>query len=149
MVGPGQWLVDVAVGMPIDDPGQDVGEIGKPVDVVELAGLDQGREDGPVFGTAVGSSKQRVLATELVKPARWLNSRSALSSEPRESGGGTTLTSLEHAPKTIVYRLAGRSHPSCDPSWGLQVRGRHHPGRQLPASQEAPFRHSAEGRNGA
>lgn len=51
--------------MPIDDPGQDVGEVGKRVDVVELAGLDQGRDDSPVFGATVGSGKQRVLAAEL------------------------------------------------------------------------------------
>ncbi len=51
--------------MTTDDPGQDVGEIGKRIDVVELAGLDQGRDDRPVFGTTVGSGKQRVLATEL------------------------------------------------------------------------------------
>jgi hypothetical protein len=51
--------------MPVDDPGQDVGEIGERIDVVELAGLDQGGDDSPVFGTAVGSGEQRVLATEL------------------------------------------------------------------------------------
>lgn len=51
--------------MPVDDPGQDVSGIGERIDVVELASLDQGRDDSPVFGTAVGSGKQRVLATEL------------------------------------------------------------------------------------
>jgi hypothetical protein len=40
--------------MPVDDPGQDVGEVGKRIDVVELAGLDQGCDDRPVFGTTIG-----------------------------------------------------------------------------------------------
>ena len=31
--------------MPVDDSGQDVGEIGERIDVVELASLDQGRDD--------------------------------------------------------------------------------------------------------
>lgn len=51
--------------MTVDDLRQDVGEIGKRVDVVELASLDQGGDDRPVLGTTVGSGKQRVLATEL------------------------------------------------------------------------------------
>lgn len=49
----------------VDDPGQDVGEIGERIDVVDLAGFDQGRDDSPVFGATVGSGKQLVLATEL------------------------------------------------------------------------------------
>ena len=51
--------------MPVDDPCEDVGEIGERIDVVDLASLDQGRDDSPVFGAAVASGKQRVLATEL------------------------------------------------------------------------------------
>jgi len=43
--------------MPVDDPGQDVGEVGERIDVVDLAGLDERRDDSPVFGTTVGSSK--------------------------------------------------------------------------------------------
>ena len=40
--------------MSIDDPGEDVGEIRKRIDVVELAGIDQRRDDNPVFGATVG-----------------------------------------------------------------------------------------------
>ena len=58
-------MVDVAVRMTVDDPGQDVGEIGKRVDVVELAGFGQGGDHRPMFGTTVGSGKERVLAIEL------------------------------------------------------------------------------------
>lgn len=49
-VDPGQELVYFAVRMTIRDPGQDVGEIGKQVDIVALAGLDKGGDDSPVFG---------------------------------------------------------------------------------------------------
>jgi len=34
-------LIDVAVGMTVDDPGEDVGEIRQRVDVVEFARLDE------------------------------------------------------------------------------------------------------------
>jgi hypothetical protein len=64
-IGPWEQLVDVAVRMTVDDPGQDVGEIGKRIDVFELAGLGQGGDDRPVFGSAVGPGKERVLAIEL------------------------------------------------------------------------------------
>jgi hypothetical protein len=40
-VGPGQQLVDVAIWMSLDDPRQDVSEIGERIDVVEPAGLGQ------------------------------------------------------------------------------------------------------------
>jgi hypothetical protein len=33
-------LVDVAIGMIVDDPGEDVGEISERIDVVEFACLD-------------------------------------------------------------------------------------------------------------
>ena len=56
--------------MTIDDSSQDVGDIGKRIAVVELAGFDQGRGDGPVFGATVGSGKQRVLAIELDRTDR-------------------------------------------------------------------------------
>jgi hypothetical protein len=34
-------LVDLAVRMTVDDPGEDVGEVAKRIDIVQLAGLDQ------------------------------------------------------------------------------------------------------------
>ena len=39
-VGPRQELIDVAVGMPVDDSGEDVGQIAEWVDVVELTGFN-------------------------------------------------------------------------------------------------------------
>lgn len=38
-VGPGQQLVDLPVGVSVDDLGEDVGEIAERLDAVELAGL--------------------------------------------------------------------------------------------------------------
>ena len=63
-VGPGQQLVDVAVGMAVDDPGEDVGEVGERIDAVQLAGLDQRGDGGPMLGAAVGAGEQRILAVE-------------------------------------------------------------------------------------
>ena len=37
-IGPREQLVDVAVGMSVDDPRQDAREIGKRIGVVDLAG---------------------------------------------------------------------------------------------------------------
>ena len=63
-IGPGQQLVDPAVGMAVDDLGDDVGEIGLRIDAAEFAGLDQRGDDGPVLAAAVGAGEQRVLAVE-------------------------------------------------------------------------------------
>ena len=35
-------MVDLTVRMAIDDPGEDVGQVGERIDLVQLAGLDQG-----------------------------------------------------------------------------------------------------------
>lgn len=52
-VGPWQEIVDPAVGITVDDPGEHLGEIAEWLDFVELAGLDQRSYDGPVLGAAV------------------------------------------------------------------------------------------------
>lgn len=54
----------MAVGMAVDDPGKDVAEIGEGLDIVELAGFDQRRDDGPMLGAAVRAGEERVLAVE-------------------------------------------------------------------------------------
>jgi hypothetical protein len=48
----------------IDDAREDVGQIRERVDVVQLAGLDQGRDDGPMFGASVRAGEQRVFPIE-------------------------------------------------------------------------------------
>ena len=63
-VGAGQEFVDVAVGMAVDDPGDDVGEVGLRIDGVEFAGFDQRGDDRPVLATAVGAGEERILTIE-------------------------------------------------------------------------------------
>lgn len=48
--------------MAVDDAGDGVGEVGERIDAVELAGLDQGGDDGPVFRAAVGAGEEGILA---------------------------------------------------------------------------------------
>ena len=50
--------------MAVDDPGEDVGQVGERVDVVQLTGFDQGGDDGPMLGAAVGACEQRVFPIE-------------------------------------------------------------------------------------
>jgi hypothetical protein len=38
-ISPGQELIDLAVGMAVDDPGEDVTEICEAINLVQLAGL--------------------------------------------------------------------------------------------------------------
>jgi hypothetical protein len=63
-VGPGQEFVEAAIRMARDDAGDHVREVGLRLDADELAGLDQGRNDGPMLGACVGSGEERVLAGE-------------------------------------------------------------------------------------
>jgi hypothetical protein len=63
-VEPWQQLIDVAVGMTLDDPGEDVGEVRERIDVVELAGLDERSDDGPMLGAAIRTCEQCILPVE-------------------------------------------------------------------------------------
>jgi hypothetical protein len=63
-VGPGQQFVDLAIGMAVDNPGEDIGEIAERLDTIEFAGFDQRRNGCPVFGTAIGACKEGVLPVE-------------------------------------------------------------------------------------
>ncbi len=67
---PGRELVDAAVEVSVDEAGQDVIEVGNRVHLVQLAALDQRREDGPVLSTVIGSGEERVLAVECDRPHR-------------------------------------------------------------------------------
>lgn len=48
--------------MACDEAGEDVGEIGFGIDVVQLAGLDERAKDGPMLAAAVGAGEQCVLS---------------------------------------------------------------------------------------
>src|SRR5678815_4024555 len=50
--------------MAVDDPGDDVGEVGLRIDGVEFAGFDQRGDDRPVLATAVGAGEERILTIE-------------------------------------------------------------------------------------
>src|SRR6476646_7157722 len=70
---PGKQLVDLAVRMAVDDPGEDVGEVGNRVDVVQLAGFDQRRDSGPMLGATVGAREQRIFPVERDRAYRALD----------------------------------------------------------------------------
>jgi hypothetical protein len=42
-ISPGQQLVEAAVGMAVDDAGDDVGQVAAGLDADQLAGLDEAR----------------------------------------------------------------------------------------------------------
>ena len=54
--------------MATDDAGDDFGDVGLWIDIVELGGLDERGDDGPVFGAAVGAGEQAVLAGQRQGP---------------------------------------------------------------------------------
>lgn len=64
-LGPWQEVVDAAVGMAVDDAGDDVREVGLGVDAVEFAGLDARGDDSPVLGAAVGAGEERILPCQV------------------------------------------------------------------------------------
>src|SRR5258708_39643181 len=47
--------------MTVDDPGEDVGQIAERVDIVQLTGLDQRGDGGPVFGATIRTCEQCIL----------------------------------------------------------------------------------------
>jgi hypothetical protein len=61
-IGTRQQVIDLAIGMTVDDLGDDVGEVGQRFDTAELAGFDQRGDDGPMLAAAVGASEECVLA---------------------------------------------------------------------------------------
>ena len=63
-VGPRQQLIDIAVWMTVDDPGEDVGQVAEWVDLVQLTGLDQGGDGGPVLGAAIRACEQSIFPVE-------------------------------------------------------------------------------------
>src|ERR1700677_1211959 len=62
--GPRHELVDARGGPEIDELVENVDEIGLRIDVVELAGLNQRSDAGPVFRALVMACEERVLTVE-------------------------------------------------------------------------------------
>ena len=50
--------------MTVDDPGEDVGQVHERVDIVQLAGLDQRGDGGPVFGATIRTCEQSIFPIE-------------------------------------------------------------------------------------
>jgi hypothetical protein len=79
-VGPRQEIVDLAVGMAVDDLGDDVGEIGVGFDIAQLAGFDQRGDDKAFFrlraigrmvrSTILESISMRPSSRKRVKPSQ-------------------------------------------------------------------------------
>lgn len=63
-IGSRKQLVDLAVWMAVDDPGEHIGETGKRVGVVQFASFDQGGDSGPMLGAAVGACERRIFPVE-------------------------------------------------------------------------------------
>src|SRR3954467_4026446 len=63
-VGPGQELVEAALGMTVDDAADHVGQVGPRLDADQLAGLDQGRDHRPVRGPTVRARKEGIAPVE-------------------------------------------------------------------------------------
>lgn len=59
-----QQVIQAAVGVPIDQAGEHVGQIGLWPDAVEFAGLDQGGKHGPVLAAGLGSGEEGILAVQ-------------------------------------------------------------------------------------
>ena len=72
-IGPGEEFIEAALGVAVDDAGDDVGEVGVRIDADKLAGFDQRSDHGPVLGTAVGTGEESVLAIEGQGPDRALD----------------------------------------------------------------------------
>src|SRR3954469_25217910 len=60
-IGPGQELVETALGMAVDDAADHVGQVvGPGLDADQLAGLNQRRNHRPVRGSAVRARKESI-----------------------------------------------------------------------------------------
>lgn len=55
-------------GVAADDAGDDVGDVGLRIAAIELGGLDQRGQYGPVLGPAIGAGEKGVLAIEGQRP---------------------------------------------------------------------------------
>ena len=61
---PGQEFIDPALLVAVDDGGERACQIGLRINSVEFAGLDERGDGGPVFGSGVMASEERVLPVE-------------------------------------------------------------------------------------
>jgi hypothetical protein len=85
-VCPWEQVVDAAHRMAVDEAGENIGEIGLRIDLVELTGLDQRGDNAPVLAAAVGPGEERILAIErnrsVILPISGRRSRSIIAGTP-------------------------------------------------------------------
>jgi hypothetical protein len=62
VIGPREELIEAAIGMAVEDTGDDVGETTVRFEADQLAGLDERGDHRPMLGAAVRTGKQSVLA---------------------------------------------------------------------------------------
>jgi hypothetical protein len=67
---PRQQFVETVDGMSVDHPLQHVAQVGIRFDVIQLAGRDERRDDGPSMAAAVAAGEQVVLTAERDKTDR-------------------------------------------------------------------------------
>jgi hypothetical protein len=58
---PGEQLVEAIDGIACDEAGEDIGEVGFGIEVVQFAGRDERGEDCPVLAAAIGACEECVL----------------------------------------------------------------------------------------
>jgi len=92
-VGPRQQVVELTIQVAIDDFGDDVDQIGKWLNVIELGRFDERGDGRPVLGPSVGACEQGVLPIEAIdrmersmvlKRSRWPSSMKRINPSQRE-----------------------------------------------------------------
>ena len=59
VIGPGQELVEPALGMAVDDAADDVGEIAIGLGADEFAGLNERSDHGPMLGAGADATPEK------------------------------------------------------------------------------------------
>jgi hypothetical protein len=82
--------------MAVDDSGEDVREVSHRIDAVELAGLDQRSDDGPILSSAVRAGEKRVFPIErnlpFILPVLEVKSRFIIPGTRCMAGGSLCIT---------------------------------------------------------
>ena len=72
-VGPGQELIQPAIGVAVRNTGEHVGQIALRINAVKFARFDQRGDDRPVLAAAVGAGEERILSIQRDRPDRPLD----------------------------------------------------------------------------
>lgn len=80
----------------IGDAGEDIGEPGLRIDIVELGGLDEGVDDGGALAAAIGAAEQPCLAAKRDAAQRALGSVVGEADAAIIEEAGERVPALEH-----------------------------------------------------